>query len=74
MRSRYPTPPRSCLARVEHGNPVGVRNTPGVSGALTVRKADHPSGHRMAQEANVDSRKAAGNRGTVVGSFADLLG
>jgi hypothetical protein len=32
-------------------------------GQLTVRKAQHPSGNRMAQEAKAGSRKATGNRG-----------
>ena len=43
MRRSYPTPPRSCLARAEHGNPGGSGHAD-VSGALTVRKADHPAG------------------------------
>jgi hypothetical protein len=34
-----------------------------VAGRPTVRKAQLPSGRRMTQEANADSRKAAGNRG-----------
>ncbi len=55
-------PPRSHLARVERGNPVGVR-VEQLPGRLTVRKAQSPSGNRMAQEANAGSRKAAGNRG-----------
>ncbi len=54
-------PPRSYLARVERGNPVGVRVELS-PGRLTVRKAQFPSGNRMAQEANAGSRKAAGNR------------
>jgi hypothetical protein len=33
-----------------------------IVGRPTVRKAQLPSGRRMTQEANVDGRKAAGNR------------
>ena len=41
-----------------------------VAGRPTVRKAQLPSGRRMTQEANADSRKAAGNRGRVTGTSA----
>jgi len=52
-------PPRSYLARVERGNPVGVR--------ACARSADREEGvtpqrDRTAREANAGSRKAAGNR------------
>jgi hypothetical protein len=33
-----------------------------MAGRPTVRKAQFPSGRRMTQEANADSRKATGNR------------
>lgn len=41
-------PPRPGLTHVERGNPVLIR---AFSGGLTVRKAEHGGGNRMAQEA-----------------------
>ena len=67
-------PPRLCLARVEHGNPDGVRNMLMRGRCADREGSGSPSGHRMAQEAKAGSRKAAGNREIVVGSSADLLG
>ena len=43
---------------MERGNPDGVRRN--AAGKLTVRKAELPSGRRMAQEANAAGRKATG--------------
>ena len=57
-------PPRPCLARVERGNPVGVRAFR--PGRPTVRGAELPGGNRMVQEANAGGRKAAGTRDAVV--------
>jgi hypothetical protein len=59
-----------------------VRNTATPTGPDTsdvFRCADRegsgsPGGHRMAQEAKAGSRKAAGSRDTMVGSFADRPG
>ncbi len=52
-------PPRSYLARVERGNPVGVQ-----AGARSADREEGviPQRDRTAREANAGGRKAAGNR------------
>src|SRR4249920_574988 len=58
-------PIRSCLMRVERGNPVPVRpDSCWRAGRPTVRKADAER-EQDAQEANAGGRKATGNRDNI---------
>ena len=46
-RGKEGTQPQSCLMRVEHGNPVGVRHAGWGGGKPEVTKAQVPGGNRM---------------------------
>jgi hypothetical protein len=72
--SRLPDPTpvvsRSCGTR----QPRWVRNTPCVSGALTVREADHPAGTGWPKKRRPAAERQQETGEIVVGSSADLLG
>ena len=67
-------PPRSCLARAEHGNPVGSEHDAVVVWCADRKEGGSPSGDRMTQEANAGASKDDRKPGTQVGSSADVLG